>query len=264
MALLNDVPGDNMVPGDHGAEHQDDQPSPGERCCPGPIDEDRSEIPYTDAWTTALVDHAVDELATVRCPSGAGDPAARLSCLVSLAAEAGASIIEAVAAAHEAGHSWDDIAMRTAETTDDVVERFGPYTAWRAAGMPLPVRPATSEHHGPAAASHNGSVTAPCLVCGGPLPPGRQDRTTCTDRCRQEAFRRRRQGAGEPEVPLPPKGARRAVTVYECDQCGARALGDQYCSDCRTFTRSVGTGGLCLECQAPVALSDLMGGGHWA
>jgi len=140
MAVPGDnmaVPGDNMaVPGDHGAEHQDDQPSSGE--C---YDEDRSEIPYTDAWTTALVDQAVDELATVRCPFGAADPAARLSCLVSLAAEAEASIIEAVAAAHEAGHSWDHIAMRMAETTEDVVERFGPYTAWRAAGRPLPVQP---------------------------------------------------------------------------------------------------------------------------
>ena len=73
--------------------------------------------------------------------SGAADPAVRLSCLVSLQAETEARTEEAVAAAYEAGHDWDDIAMRMAETTEDVLERFGPYIAWRAAGRPLPVRP---------------------------------------------------------------------------------------------------------------------------
>ncbi len=33
------------------------------------------------------------------------------------------------------------------------------------------------------------------------------------------AFRRHHQPS-LPEVPLPPKGAKRAVTVYECDGCG--------------------------------------------
>jgi hypothetical protein len=79
-----------------------------------------------------------------------------------------------------------------------------------------------------------------------------------SDRCRQEAFRRRHQ-ATVPEVPLPPKGKRRAVTVYACDSCGERALGEQYCEECRTFMRSLGRGDLCPHCGGAVAVSDLLG-----
>ncbi|HYA43980.1 MAG TPA: hypothetical protein VED59_00115 [Acidimicrobiales bacterium] len=104
--------------------------------------EERAEIVYTDALTAWLIERAVRTLATVRSPLGPDDPAVRLSCLVSLHAEAEGSIEEAVAVAYEAGHDWDDIAMRLAVfPVDDVTKRFGPYVAWRAAGRPLPIRP---------------------------------------------------------------------------------------------------------------------------
>jgi hypothetical protein len=110
--------------------------------------------------------------------------------------------------------------------------------------------------------SRNDSVTlAACPVCGaGFLPAGR--RRHCSDACRQAAWRRR-QFPSAPEVPLPPKGLKRAVSVYECDGCGARAVGEQYCPDCRSFMRSLGRGGPCPHCDEPVAVSDLTeGGGH--
>jgi hypothetical protein len=108
--------------------------------------------------------------------------------------------------------------------------------------------------------SRNDSVTLqPCPVCHrGFLPSGR--RRHCSDACRQAAWRRRHL-ASPPEVPLPPKGARRAVSVYECDECGARAIGEQYCAECRTFMKALGRGGACPHCDEPVAVVDLLEGG---
>ena len=108
--------------------------------------------------------------------------------------------------------------------------------------------------------SRNDGVTLrPCPVCRkGFLPAGR--RRHCSDACRQAAWRRRHLAAG-PEVPVPPKGLKRAVSIYECDGCGARAIGDQYCPDCRNFMRSLGRGAPCPHCEEPVAVSDLIEGG---
>ena len=103
------------------------------------------------------------------------------------------------------------------------------------------------------------AATRPCPVCGeGFTPQGRA--RYCSGRCRQEAFRRRHP-PGAPEVPVPRKGLKRAVTVYECDGCGERALGDQYCADCGTFTRAIGIGGLCPHCDGAVTIQDLLEGG---
>ena len=103
---------------------------------------------------------------------------------------------------------------------------------------------------------HNDSVTIDCPVCHQPFSPQGRARY-CSDRCRQAAFRRRHQ-LTSPEVHVPPKGAKRAVTVYVCDGCGARSLGEQYCAECRTFMRSLGRGGYCLSCEEAIAVSELV------
>jgi predicted nucleic acid-binding Zn ribbon protein len=90
------------------------------------------------------------------------------------------------------------------------------------------------------------SAVRSCPVCGTAFSPSGR-RAYCSGACRQAAWRRRHVPA-PPRVPVPPKGAKRAVTVYQCDLCGARALGEQYCSECCTFMRAVGRGGLCPEC----------------
>ena len=105
--------------------------------------------------------------------------------------------------------------------------------------------------------SHNGSVTAVCLSCGGPLPPGRP-RTTCSDACRQTVWRRRHQPPAT--VPtLPASKPHKPHTVYHCDSCDIRALGIQRCQECNTFMRAIGLGGLCPSCDDPITFNELLG-----
>jgi hypothetical protein len=89
------------------------------------------------------------------------------------------------------------------------------------------------------------------------LPPGRA-RRWCSDACRQAAFRRRHQIAPAPPD-LPAGKPRKPVTVYECPQCGNRALGEQRCEDCSAFMGRVGIGGLCPHCDEPVTFDELLG-----
>lgn len=94
------------------------------------------------------------------------------------------------------------------------------------------------------------AATASCPTCGGPFTPeGRQ--RYCSTLCRQRAWRRRREA---PAAPVPAK----ATTVYECDSCGARALGEQYCEECRTFMRRIGPGNPCPHCDGLVAVQDII------
>ena len=58
---------------------------------------------------------------------------------------------------------------------------------------------------------------------------------------------------------MPRSQPRRPITVYECDACGTRALGEQRCADCTTFMRTVGIGGSCPCCDEPVAVAELVG-----
>jgi len=99
-----------------------------------------------------------------------------------------------------------------------------------------------------------------CPACGQPFTPSGR-RRWCSDACKQAAYRRR---AATP-VPVPTVPAarpRRPITVYECGECGSRALGSQRCPDCDTFTRAVGIGGLCPSCDEPVAIQDLLPEGN--
>ena len=104
--------------------------------------------------------------------------------------------------------------------------------------------------------SRNGSVTPQaCLVCGGPLPVGRP-RTTCSDPCRQALWRRRHQ-APVARADLPPRQPRKPHTVYECEDCDIRTLGEQRC-ECGRFMHRVGIGGLCPCCNEPVTIDELL------
>lgn len=103
---------------------------------------------------------------------------------------------------------------------------------------------------------HDG-VTMICPACQQPFTPvGRQK--YCGDPCRATAYRRRRD-AGRVSVTVPKVQPRRPITVYECDGCGARELGEQRCEECRTFMRRVGLGGLCPCCDEAVAVNELLG-----
>ena len=55
---------------------------------------------------------------------------------------------------------------------------------------------------------------------------------------------------------------RRAVvahTIYECPSCGERLVGERRCPDCQLFSRAIGLGGHCPECDTPLLLVDLLG-----
>lgn len=67
-----------------------------------------------------------------------------------------------------------------------------------------------------------------CLICGAMLA-GRADQRYCGHARRQAAHRRRTTPAQPPAPPLPTPSTRHAHTVYECDTCGQRLAGEQWC-----------------------------------
>jgi len=96
-----------------------------------------------------------------------------------------------------------------------------------------------------------------CPVCQHPFTPvGRQ--AYCSDACRAAAYRRRRDANRPPVVVVPKTQPRRPITVYECDSCGTRTVGQQRCDTCATFTRRIGLGGTCPHCDEPVAVNELL------
>jgi hypothetical protein len=104
--------------------------------------------------------------------------------------------------------------------------------------------------------SRNGSVTDSCLVCGDPLPAGRP-RSTCSDRCRQAAWRRRHQTTPHPVDSLPAGHPDKDHTVYECPACDTRQLGEQR-RQYGNLMRRLGPRGLCPCCQEPITIEDLL------
>jgi len=116
-------------------------------------------------------------------------------------------------------------------------------------------REAAAAIHPSAAPSCHDAVTTTCPVCDASFAPlGRQ--RYCSGACRAAAYRARR-GGPRPSVVVPRGKPRRPVTVYQCDSCGVRALGEQYCSECSTFMSKVGIGGLCPSCGEAVSITEL-------
>lgn len=92
------------------------------------------------------------------------------------------------------------------------------------------------------------TATTACGACGRPFTRlGRQ--RFCSTTCRQAAWRLKRTAPVEPV-------AAKTDTVYVCDDCDARYLGQQRCSDCNRWCRRLGPGGAC-PCDEPVAITDL-------
>jgi hypothetical protein len=109
----------------------------------------------------------------------------------------------------------------------------------------------SSERHG----------AAGCLVCGRTLTDARA--RFCSPAHRQLAYRlRRREPSASSEADLRHQLQRQrrltAHTVYECPSCGDRFVGERRCESCGLFCRSLGLGGHCSECDAPILLADLL------
>lgn len=107
--------------------------------------------------------------------------------------------------------------------------------------------------------SRNDAVTIPCPACASPFEPAGK-RRYCSDACRVAAHRRRHRALDAREVVALAGEPRRAHTVYECQICDGRALGEQRCEDCNTFMRSLGLGGLSPCCGEPVTVDELLNG----
>jgi ribosomal protein L32 len=100
-----------------------------------------------------------------------------------------------------------------------------------------------------------------CLVCGASLPSSRA--RYCSRAHQQHAFRLRHR-TSLPDLQrlrqeLQRRRAVAAQTVYECSNCGERRVGERRCPDCQLFSRAIGLGGHCPECDTPLLLVDLLG-----
>jgi predicted nucleic acid-binding Zn ribbon protein len=106
--------------------------------------------------------------------------------------------------------------------------------------------------------------TAPdrgCPTCGRPLPSRRA--RFCSTACKQRAYRLRQLDTASSDIAALAAELKRrsdlvAHTVYECPACQTRYLGDQRCGECNRFSRALGPGGLCQDCDAPVLIADLL------
>ncbi len=116
-----------------------------------------------------------------------------------------------------------------------------------------------TQHEGivnPGSPSRDDDVTTrTCPACGQPFTRSGR-RQYCSQACRQTAWRRHHEPAA-PAPPIPPPGRKRAITIYECGQCGGRALGTQRCEDCHTFMTAAGIGGHCPSCDELIAITEL-------
>ncbi len=105
--------------------------------------------------------------------------------------------------------------------------------------------------------SRDAPATATCPVCRGFFVPSATKRY-CSPACRTTAWRRRHQAPALPIAVVPAPRPLRPLTVYECETCGTRSVGEQRCEGCGTFMRRVGLGGRCPHCDEAVAVADLL------
>ena len=96
-----------------------------------------------------------------------------------------------------------------------------------------------------------------CPVCWAPFTRiGRQ--RYCTDACRKAAWTRRHAAPPSVETIVPQPIRRRDTTIYECASCESHYHAQQWCHDCNQPCTRVGLGGLCPNCDEPVAITDLL------
>ena len=102
----------------------------------------------------------------------------------------------------------------------------------------------------------NDIKTAACTVCADTFTPTRRQRY-CTPACRQAAWRARHPHP-RPAIVVPARTRRRDITVYQCQQCETRYLGQQYCHDCHHPCVRIDLGGLCPTCDTPITIGDIL------
>lgn len=112
--------------------------------------------------------------------------------------------------------------------------------------------------------SRNGSMASDmrtCALCTRPVASSRA--RYCSAACRQRSFRLRHvKLAVIDERRLRAELRRRdslvAHTVYECNVCGDRLVGERRCAQDNLYCRALGLGGHCSACDEPILLADLL------
>jgi hypothetical protein len=100
-----------------------------------------------------------------------------------------------------------------------------------------------------------------CPICQTDTVPPRA--RSCSDACKQRAYRLRRTVAVPTDLPTlaatsQPRQALVAPTVDACPACETRRLGARRCPDCHIFCRRLGLGGLCPHSDAPSLLAEIL------
>lgn len=49
-----------------------------------------------------------------------------------------------------------------------------------------------------------------------------------------------------------------AHIVYECSRCGDRFVGVRRCPECNLFMHALGVGGVCIHCDEPLLVAELL------
>lgn len=107
----------------------------------------------------------------------------------------------------------------------------------------------------------DGSLPArrcPAPDCGRALPSARAH--YCSGRCRMRVLRQRRLLNSLSEaVEVGTSRVRRPLDhyVYECAACDERYMGERRCPECNLFTRNLGLGAPCPDCDHPIVLSEV-------
>jgi hypothetical protein len=49
--------------------------------------------------------------------------------------------------------------------------------------------------------------------------------------------------------------------VFECSSCGDRFVGVRRCPECNLFMHALGVGGVCIHCDEPLLVAELLDDG---
>ncbi len=91
---------------------------------------DHTLIPFGDAASRAILDHAVACLVLVR-GGDRYDPGATISTLVTLMVDAETRLADLVADARDRGYTWNRVAERLGSTILAARHRYAAYARWR-------------------------------------------------------------------------------------------------------------------------------------
>jgi hypothetical protein len=119
----------------------------------------------------------------------------------------------------------------------------------------------TPMRYGPRYATSAAERLRACGMCGSPLTSQRA--RFCSAACKQLAYRLRHLPAATSDLTerrddLQHRRLLTTHTIYECPSCGDRMVGERRCSACGLFCRSLGLGGHCPECEAPIVFAEVM------